>query len=56
MKKIFVLLIAMIIASLSISTAYASRGSGTITSNGRVIASVYKGIHNKTTKYGLPTY
>lgn len=37
MKKIFVLLIAMIIASLSISTAYASRGSGTITSNGRVI-------------------
>ena len=36
-RKTFILFIAMIIVGLSISTAYASSGSGTLYSNGRVV-------------------
>lgn len=35
---------------------WTNRASGYSTVNQEELASVDKGIHNKTTKYGLPTY
>lgn len=42
MKKMLKIISLVLVLSMVLSTT--------------VFASVYKGIHNKTTKYGLPTY
>jgi len=56
MKKIaaFVLVIVLLLAFTLIVSASSSYTSCDVSDAS--VASVDKGIHNKTTKYGLPTY
>ena len=56
MRQIEAMIQAILAVALGISANEQTATQIEDSSYGKMLASVDKGIHNKTTKYGLPTY